>query len=91
MDEESFISSVSMQHGGADTVLELYRASQIRMNEEETILEKINGWTKPFLKKQLLNRSIQDKRLEKQVLRSGPLDSTECAHLCSGRTTVRVY
>lgn len=67
VDEERFFNGVSMQEGSDGSVLELYRASHARINEEEQILEKIYAWTKPFLKQRLLNRSIHDGRLEKQV------------------------
>ncbi|EYU34535.1 hypothetical protein MIMGU_mgv1a003148mg [Erythranthe guttata] len=58
---------VSLQTAGVGTILELYRASHIRINEEETTLEAINDWTTTFLKEQLLSKTILDKKLEKQV------------------------
>ncbi|KAL9177094.1 hypothetical protein ABFS82_01G035600 [Erythranthe guttata] len=66
VDEEHFVNTVSMQYDGVTTVLELYRASQARICDE-SILDKIHDWTSAFLKQQLLNQSILDKRLRKQV------------------------
>nr|UVC58057.1 KSL3 protein [Isodon rubescens] len=67
VEQEGFFNSVSMQHSNVGTVLELYRASQTRINEEENTLEKIHAWTKPFLTQQLLNKTIRHKPLQKQV------------------------
>ncbi|KAH6836264.1 hypothetical protein C2S53_001130 [Perilla frutescens var. hirtella] len=49
------------------TVIELYRASQERMYEEESSLEKLHAWTTTFLNHQLLTNSIPDIKLHKQV------------------------
>lgn len=67
VDQEHFFNTVSIQHSGVSTVLELYRASQVRICGEG-ILEKIHSWTSAFLRKQLLNHSIQSKRLREQVI-----------------------
>lgn len=69
VDQEHFFDTVGIQYDGVTTVLELYRASQIRICEEG-ILEQIHAWTSTFLKQQLLNESILNKRLEKQVIYS---------------------
>ncbi|KAL7159562.1 hypothetical protein ABFS83_01G035600 [Erythranthe nasuta] len=67
VDQEHFFDTVGIQYGcGVSTVLELYRASQARICDE-AILDKIHDWTSAFLKQQLLNQSILDKRLRKQV------------------------
>ncbi|KAL8063580.1 hypothetical protein ABFS82_01G035500 [Erythranthe guttata] len=66
VDQEHFFDTVSIQYSGASTVLELYRASQARIFGED-ILEKIHAWTSQFLKQQLLNQTILNKRLQKQV------------------------
>ncbi|KAI3468362.1 hypothetical protein Pfo_025025 [Paulownia fortunei] len=58
---------VSLQMTGVTTVLELYRASQVRIYEEESTLEKLHAWTTTFLKQQLLSKTILDKQLQKQV------------------------
>ncbi|KAK4435738.1 Cis-abienol synthase, chloroplastic [Sesamum alatum] len=67
VDQEHFFETVSLQMSGVDTVLELYRASQARLHEDETTLEKLHAWTSTFLKQQLLSKTILDKRLQKQV------------------------
>ncbi|KAL3818443.1 hypothetical protein ACJIZ3_004348 [Penstemon smallii] len=68
-DQEQFFETVSMQMNGVNAVLELYRASQFRFPEEDegTTLGKINVWTSTFLKQQLLEQTIVDKQLQKQV------------------------
>ncbi|KAL0401011.1 UNVERIFIED_CONTAM: Cis-abienol synthase, chloroplastic [Sesamum latifolium] len=67
VDQEHFFGSVSSQFTGVTTILELYRASQLRMHKEEPVLEEIHSWTGTFLRQQLLNQTILDKRLQKQV------------------------
>ncbi|XP_020549885.1 cis-abienol synthase, chloroplastic-like [Sesamum indicum] len=67
IDREHFFNTVGRQYSGVTTVLELYRASQMRIYKEEAILEKIHAWTSAFLKQQLLSGSILDKGLHKQV------------------------
>ncbi|KAG8375380.1 hypothetical protein BUALT_Bualt10G0094000 [Buddleja alternifolia] len=67
VDQERFFDAVSPQMSGVSTVLELYRASQVRIYEDESVLEKIHDWTSNFLKQQLLNQTILDKQLQKQV------------------------
>nr|UNZ93471.1 diterpene synthase class I [Scutellaria baicalensis] len=67
VDQEHFFNIVHMHYSGVTTVLELYRASQIKIYEDEIILDKIHAWTKAFLKHQLINQSILDKQLQKQV------------------------
>ncbi|XP_011076531.1 beta-phellandrene synthase (neryl-diphosphate-cyclizing), chloroplastic-like [Sesamum indicum] len=67
VDQEHFFSSVSAQFTGVTTILELYKASQLQMHEDEAVLEKIHSWTGKYLKQQLLNQTILDKRLQKQV------------------------
>ncbi|KAL7159544.1 hypothetical protein ABFS83_01G034800 [Erythranthe nasuta] len=67
VDEENFLNTVSIQYDVVTTVLELYRASQARVCEEGNILDRIDAWTSAFLKQQLLNQTIPDERLRKQV------------------------
>ncbi|KAL0312161.1 UNVERIFIED_CONTAM: Cis-abienol synthase, chloroplastic [Sesamum radiatum] len=67
IDREHFFNTVGIQYSGVTTVLELFRASQMRIYKEEAILEKIHAWTSAFLKQQLLSGSILDKRLHKKV------------------------
>ena len=47
--------------------LELYRASQIIVHPEETILKKQNLWTSHFLKQELSNGSIVEDKLYKYI------------------------
>nr|AHW04049.1 diterpene synthase TPS4 [Plectranthus barbatus] len=48
-------------------VIELYRAAQERVAEEDSTLEKLYVWTSTFLKQQLLAGAIPDQKLHKQV------------------------
>ncbi|PIN17551.1 cis-abienol synthase [Handroanthus impetiginosus] len=66
-DREHFFDTVSLDMSGVTAVLELYRASQVRIHEEESTLEKVHTWTSTFLNQQLQNKSILDKKLQKQV------------------------
>nr|UVC58051.1 KSL9 protein [Isodon rubescens] len=65
--EESFFDTVSFESVGADTVLELYKASQVRLSEDDDTLEKLHNWTFKFLKQQLQSKTILDKQLERKV------------------------
>ncbi|XP_012841016.1 PREDICTED: beta-phellandrene synthase (neryl-diphosphate-cyclizing), chloroplastic-like [Erythranthe guttata] len=58
---------ISLQTTSVSTILELYRASQIRIHEDETNLDAINEWTTTFLKQQLLSETIPDKKLQEKV------------------------
>lgn len=44
-------------------IMELYRAAQERIYEEETTLQKLLAWTTSFLNHQLLTNSIPDNKL----------------------------
>ncbi|KAK2967945.1 hypothetical protein RJ640_026372 [Escallonia rubra] len=68
VDEEHFFSTVGMRYTNASTILELYKAAEIRIFQREPILEKIHDWTSNFLKNELLNRAIYDERLRNEVL-----------------------
>ncbi|KAM7461940.1 hypothetical protein LguiA_030061 [Lonicera macranthoides] len=65
--EEHFFNTVSPQSTNTETIVQLYRASQITLFEKEPILDKINGWTSTFLKHQLLNQEIFEEKLRKEV------------------------
>ncbi|KAL2489905.1 Ent-kaur-16-ene synthase [Forsythia ovata] len=67
-DQENFFNTVSLQFTGVTTVLELFRASQFKLYKKEGILDQIHAWTSMFLKQQLLNQTILDKRLHEQVI-----------------------
>lgn len=69
VDEENFLNKVSLASSGTETVLELYKASQVRLPEEDDDgnLENLHDWTFNFLKKQLRSKTILDKNLERKV------------------------
>nr|AZB50367.1 terpene synthase 3 [Ajuga reptans] len=58
---------VNLQPSDITTVIELYRASQTRLYEDEGNLEKLHTWTSNFLKQQLQSETISDEKLHKQV------------------------
>nr|UVE15963.1 labd-13(16),14-diene-9-ol synthase [Leonurus japonicus] len=58
---------VRLQTSDFATILELYRASQERLYEDEDILEKLHDWSSNLLKQHLLNQNIPDHKLHKQV------------------------
>lgn len=68
VDQVYFFDTVSLQMTGVATVLELYKASHIRLYEEESTLENLHAWTSKFLKQQLLSKTILDKQLQKKVI-----------------------
>lgn len=61
---------VNLQKIDVPTVIELYRAAQERITEEDSTLEKLYIWTSTFLKQQLLTDAIPDKKLHEQVSRA---------------------
>ncbi|XP_051134967.1 nezukol synthase KSL3-like [Andrographis paniculata] len=67
VDEEDFFGTCGIQNTSVATCLELYRASQVRIYEEEPVLEKTLTWTREFLKQQVLNQNIPDKKLCTEV------------------------
>nr|APG42602.1 kaurene synthase-like 1 [Salvia divinorum] len=58
---------IDLQTIDVATVIELYRAAEERIDEEESSLKKLHAWTTTFLKQQLLTNSIPDKKLRKLV------------------------
>ena len=69
VDEELFFSTVSPMFTNVTTILELYKASQLIIYPNEEPLERIQAWTTTYLKDQLLNQSINDKKLHKEVMK----------------------
>ncbi|XP_051134966.1 nezukol synthase KSL3-like isoform X2 [Andrographis paniculata] len=67
VDEDKFFETCGIQNTGVATCLELYRASQMRIYEDEQVLEKILIWTRDFLKQQVLDQNIPDKKLCAEV------------------------
>ncbi|KAL8536935.1 hypothetical protein ACS0TY_012211 [Phlomoides rotata] len=58
---------IRLQTSDVATILELYRASQERLYEDEDTLEKLHDWSSNLLKQHLLNESIPDHKLHNQV------------------------
>nr|QXT24226.1 IlKSL2 [Isodon lophanthoides var. gerardianus] len=67
VDEESFLAMASFESSGTDTVLELYKASEVRLPEDDDTLEKLHDWTSKFLKQQLQTKTILDQQLQRKV------------------------
>lgn len=67
-DQKHFFDTTSVQFLNTSTVLELYKASEITIHEEEPILERIYQWTRTFLQNQLSNHEIGDLNLLKEVM-----------------------
>ncbi|KAL8521794.1 hypothetical protein ACS0TY_012088 [Phlomoides rotata] len=57
---------IRLQTSDVATILELYRASQERLYEDEDTLEKLHDWSSSLLKQHLLNESIPDHKLHNQ-------------------------
>nr|AZB50372.1 terpene synthase 4 [Origanum majorana] len=57
----------SQQKVDTAMAIELYRAAQERIHEDESGLDKILAWTTTFLEQQLLTNSILDNKLHKLV------------------------
>jgi hypothetical protein len=51
--ESSFHGSIQGHLGDTESLLELYRASQVQILEEEHILEDIGSWSAKLLRQQL--------------------------------------
>ncbi|KAL8521792.1 hypothetical protein ACS0TY_012086 [Phlomoides rotata] len=58
---------IRLQTSNVATILEVYRASQARLYEEEDTLEKLHDWSSNLLKQHLLNEGIPDLKLHKLV------------------------
>ncbi|KAM7466317.1 hypothetical protein LguiB_013879 [Lonicera macranthoides] len=69
VDDEHFFSTVSPQFTTIDTIIHLYRASQVAIFPDEPILDKINVWTRTFLKHQYSSNQdiVYDEKLHKEV------------------------
>ncbi|KAK2972060.1 hypothetical protein RJ640_005080 [Escallonia rubra] len=65
--EESCYNSLGGHLKETSDVLELYRASQLTIYEDESALEEQNSLSSDFLKQNLLNRSIPSNRLARHV------------------------
>ncbi|KAM7466015.1 hypothetical protein LguiB_013577 [Lonicera macranthoides] len=67
VDQEHFFNTSSPQITTANTIIELYKASEVKILEDEPILENIQNWTNTFLKHQLSNQEICDDQLRKEA------------------------
>nr|AZB50368.1 terpene synthase 4 [Leonotis leonurus] len=56
-----------LQTSDIATILELYRASQERLHEDDDTLDKLHDWSSNLLKLHLLNENIPDHKLHKRV------------------------
>ena len=50
------------------SILELFKASQLSIFQDEPILDRIYAWTSTYLKEELVNGLILDKSLQAQVI-----------------------
>ncbi|KAJ9169194.1 hypothetical protein P3X46_020654 [Hevea brasiliensis] len=66
-EQEQFFNSVSEQYKDTNTILELYKASQMAILPSEHILEKIYVWTSSFLKLAIGKGAVGEKQLHKEV------------------------
>ncbi|XP_065872842.1 ent-kaur-16-ene synthase, chloroplastic-like isoform X1 [Euphorbia lathyris] len=65
---ESFEEEDNLFHmNDTKSVLELFKASQLTISQNEPILDRIYNWTTSYLKHELLNGSISDKSLQNEV------------------------
>lgn len=76
--------------------LELYRASQIIIHQEELILENQNLWTSHLLKRELSNGSIMADKLNKYigqevVFYNKLLFSPMTSHSCSKGRLLKIF
>lgn len=66
-EEDQFCNTLEGYVKDAGSVLELYRASQLIINDDEIILDKINSWTYDFLRKGLHTGKMHANRLESYI------------------------
>ena len=59
-DEVNYFNNTVQGHlRDMNTVLELYKASQIKILPEESVLEKVESWSSYYLKEELSKDAIQ--------------------------------
>ncbi|PIA38483.1 hypothetical protein AQUCO_02800293v1 [Aquilegia coerulea] len=66
-EEECFFSSSGHNLKDIYSVLELYKASEIKTSPDEKVLETLHSWTSSFLKQGLSNGLIHDEKCHKEV------------------------
>ncbi|KAI5334141.1 hypothetical protein L3X38_024274 [Prunus dulcis] len=65
--EDCFFNSLGGYLRDVGAALELFRASEITLHPDESVLEKLNYWTRRFLKQELSSNLIQAHRLHKHI------------------------
>lgn len=50
-----------------DAIFEIFRASEIIIHPDESVLEKQNFWTSHFLKQELFSMSTRENKLNKNI------------------------
>lgn len=65
--EDCFFNSYGGYLKDVSAALELFRASEIIIHPDESVLEKQNYWTSHFLKEELSNMLIQPHRPNKHI------------------------
>ena len=66
-DQTDFFNSTIVQYKSTNTILELHKTSQVKIFQEEPILEEIKAWTSSFLRNELQSGRIHDRRLREEV------------------------
>lgn len=82
-EEDQFCNTLKGCVKDAGSVLELYRASELIVNDNEIILEKINSWTSDFLRKGLLAGEMHAVRLEDDMHREVDFWSRFSPYYCT--------
>jgi ent-kaurene synthase len=68
LQEDHFSSTLGGYLKDIGAVLELFRASEIIIHPDESVLEKQNSLTRHFLRRELSNGSIHTDRLNKHLV-----------------------
>ncbi|KAM5586881.1 ent-kaur-16-ene synthase, chloroplastic-like [Rosa sericea] len=65
--EDHFFDSLGGYLRDTDAALELFRASEVIIHPDESVLEKQNYWTRNFLKQEFSNNLTQPHRINKHI------------------------
>ncbi|PRQ30333.1 putative ent-kaurene synthase [Rosa chinensis] len=65
--EDHFFGSLGGYLRDTDAALELFRASEVIIHPDESVLEKQNYWTRNFLKQEFSNNLTQPHRINKHI------------------------
>jgi hypothetical protein len=66
-DDLSHITEASSDLNGTRSLLELYKASQVSISEDELVLDSIGTWSGRLLEEQLSSRALQRIPLLREV------------------------